>query len=528
MKKVLIPTKLDPVAADLLRERGGYTVVQDDGAPLDELAAAHGDAHALIVRSEKVTAAVIDRLPGLKAIIRAGAGYNTIDTKHARSRGIDVMNTPGANANAVAEEVIALILADARHLIAADRTTRAGKWEKRAYMGRELTGKVVGIVGIGSIGQMLMKRLAGFEVTLLGYDPALTEERARSLGLERVDLPELFARCDYVSLHLPENEQTRGMVNRELLAAMKEGATIVNCARAGVVDEEDLRAVRKEKDIRFLNDVYARDVAGPKSVADIADIMVPHIGANTIEANRNAAARAAQQLIEYDDKANLSFVVNRDVPAGLDEAYGELAFAVARLCRYMVGCRRKAVIRKIETSFYGNLDPYHEWLLIPVAAALLESADRSMEYATILQYLRSHGVAYQNRETDAEKRFENSITVDLQADVGDNRTCFASVRGTVTEGHIMISRINDFNKLYFEPYGHHNLIFTYDDRPGVLGRIASALAEQNINIDDVRNPHDQSGKRSLALLKVNQVVSDEVLDSIEKAIRADIAEYVYL
>ncbi len=311
MKKVLIPTKLDAVARETLSTHGGYEVVQDDAAEFTALAAQHSDAHALIVRSEKVTSEIIDAMPSLKVVIRAGAGYNTIDTEYARSKGIAVMNTPGANANAVAEEVVALMLADARHIVPADATTRAGQWEKKSYMGKEVTGKTVGIVGFGAIGQLVAKRLSGFDVNVLAFDPFLSAERLKELGAEPTDLSGIFEQCDYVSLHMPENDETRGIINATLLGCMKNGATLINCARSGIINEDDLRALKGEKGIRFLNDVYAKDAAGEKSVTDIADIMLPHLGASTVEANYNAASRAASQLIGYDEKGIDTYVVNR-------------------------------------------------------------------------------------------------------------------------------------------------------------------------------------------------------------------------
>ena len=192
MKKVLIPTKLDGVAKSMLENHGNYAVIQDESTDLDTLIQANSDVYALIVRSEKITAEVIDALPELKVIIRAGAGFNTIDTKYARTRGVDVMNTPGANSNAVAEEVAALMLADARHIIAADASTRAGKWEKSKFMGGELTGKTLGILGLGYIGRLLIRRLSGFDMKVIGFDPVISEDLARDMGVELVSLDELF------------------------------------------------------------------------------------------------------------------------------------------------------------------------------------------------------------------------------------------------------------------------------------------------------------------------------------------------
>lgn len=311
MKKVLIPTALDSVAKQILEDHGGYAVVQVPKCDVLQLVRDNPDVHALIVRSEKITAEIIDAAPQLKVVVRAGAGYNTIDIVHARAKGVDVMNTPGANSNGVAEEVVALMLADARRLIPADASCRAGKWEKTAFMGTEITGKTVGIVGLGYIGRLVVKRLSGFEPTFLGYDPGITMRQAAELGVKLVSLDELFSQSDYVTLHLPEIAETKGMVNRNLIGQMKPGATLINCARSGIVNEADLRALKAEKKIRFLNDVYPKDEEGPKSVADVADIMVPHLGASTREANFKAAEIAAQELIDLDDKGIAKAVVNK-------------------------------------------------------------------------------------------------------------------------------------------------------------------------------------------------------------------------
>jgi D-3-phosphoglycerate dehydrogenase len=310
MKKVLIPTKLDTVAAKILTGNGNYTVVQDDSIPLPELASANQDAYAIIVRSEKVTAEVIDALPELKVVVRAGAGFNTIDIEHARSKGVDVMNTPGANANAVAEEVVAMMLADVRHIVKADPSTRQGKWEKKSFVGREITGKTVGIIGLGAIGQLVAKRLSGFDVTLIGYDPIVPAERAKEFNVDFKSIEDIFREADFVTLHVPENDATRKMVGENLLSLMKPGATIVNCARSGIVDEQALREAKASKGIRFLNDVYDKDAEGEKSIADFAELMLPHLGASTVEAGFNAATRAAEEIIELDEQGVTKFIVN--------------------------------------------------------------------------------------------------------------------------------------------------------------------------------------------------------------------------
>ena len=522
MKKVLIPTKLQSIAQEILEENG-FTVVADSATPMDELIKAHPDTEALIVRSDKVTADVIDSLPNLKLVVRAGSGYNTIDTKHARRKGVDVMNTPGANANAVAEEVIALMLAYCRHVVPADASTRSGKWEKKKFMGRELANKTIGIVGLGNIGQLVAKRLAGFECTIIGYDPIVSKARARDLGIKCVSLEEVFAEADFVTLHIPETDETRGMINQDLLGRMKDGAVLVNCARAGVLVEDDLRELRKTKDIGFCNDVYPKDAEGEKSVADIADVMLPHLGASTIEANTNAARRAAEQLIAYAERGVTKFVVNKGVPEGLDEIYQQLAFEVAFIARRYLGIGKS--IRHIECSFYGELGEYSKWFLSPIVAGISADFDALNDPQEAEEYLKDKGVSYEVRGTDQSKGYGNSITIDLLE--GEELIRSVSMRGTVAEGKVMVSRINDFDNLYFQPQGN-SLLVCYSDRPGVLAAVTAAVAEAGINIDDIRAPQDPAAKKSLAVLKTNKPVPQTTVDKINAEVDAETAVAITL
>ena len=521
MKKVLIPTKLDKVAVKLL-ENKNYKVVCDHETPLLDLVKKNEDAEALIVRSEKVTSEIISLLPKLKTIVRAGAGYDNIDIKFARSKKIDVMNTPGANANGVAEEAIGMMLAVARHFVPGDKTTREGLWEKKKYDGTELAGKTVGVVGLGAIGQLVCKRLSGFDVKLLGFDPYISADRAKDLGLTVVSLEELFSKSNYVSLHVPETDETRGMVNERLLSLMPDGAAIINCARAGIIHEEDLRKLKPVKKLKFCTDVYPKDAPGEKSVKDIADIMLPHIGASTFESNFNAAKRAAEELIDLWEKGITRYIVNSIVPAELDEKYQELTYHMTRLARAWIGNKP---VRQVETSFYGKLEPFAQWMVSPIVSAVDPSFDIQSDPGEALSHLKEKGIDYILRKADNAKKYGESVTIELFC--GNEKLDRISIRGTVTEGAMMISRIDDFNKLYFDPTGN-NLFFKYMDRPAVLGKITSILGKASINIHDVRAPHNDKGDKSLAILKVDKPVDQNVVSEISKAIEAENAFYVNL
>jgi D-3-phosphoglycerate dehydrogenase len=509
MQKILIPTKLNTKAAELLRD-AGYNVVQDQETPLEDLIKSHSDVAGLIVRSEKITADVIDALPNLRLVVRAGAGYNTIDIKHARRNNVDVMNTPGANSNAVAEQVVGMVLAAYRHFIPADASTRAGKWEKKNFMGRELTNRTVGIVGLGNIGRLVLARLAGFNNRVLAYDPWISESRAEALGVTLCDLPTLFAESDVVTLHIPATEETHKMINKDLLGLLPDGAVVVNCARAEVLDEDDFRALKAEKKLVLCNDVYPKDAPGDKPIADIADILLPHLGASTQESNLNAATRAAEQTMDYFSKGVDRFVVNRGVPAGLDAEFQVLAYALSRVARACLGEGTQP--QRIETSFYGDLADYADWLLGPVVLGLFADFDPFFDQKAAADYLEEKGITWVNREVDSSKTYGASMTIDLFESRGES-LAKASVRGTLAEGNPMVSRINEFDKLYVDPRGH-SIVVAYEDAPGMLARITSVVARHNVNIEDIRCPHRPETGRSLAVLKVNQSVAKEVTDEI--------------
>lgn len=506
MKKVLIPTKLDNVAAEIL-QKNAYEVIQDNDSDLMTLALNNPDTEAMIVRSEKITAEIIDALPKLRCVVRAGAGYNTIDINYARRKNVDVMNTPGANANAVAEEVFAMALAAYRHLVPADISTRAGAWEKKNYMGRELSGKTLGIVGLGNIGQLVAKRSTGFDMKLIAYDPIISSAKAEEIGVKLVDLETLFAEADVITLHIPENNETRSLINKNLLSKVKQNTMLINCSRAGIVNEDDIRAIKAEKNLIFCTDVYAQDAPGPKPVADIADIMLPHLGANTYEANFTAAKRAAEQMIDYFEKSVTNFVVNKGVPDGLNAKYQQLAYKLAYVARLLIG--KNVPISQIRCSFYGDLNRYDKWFIAPICAALCENIDPQQAPEEALEFLKNRGIFYESRTVDELKKYGNAMTIDLET--GSSKV---SLRGTITENTLIITRIDDFHRIYLVPQGNI-LIVQYKDRPGVLAKITASIAEADINIEDIHAPRSSDGSSAMAMLITDKATPQSIVEKIQ-------------
>lgn len=516
MKKVLIPTKLDTVAAKTLAA-AGYTVVQDAEAPIDVQAAANTDTCILIVRSEKVTPEIMDMLPKLKIVIRAGAGFDNIDIAYARKKNIDVMNTPGANANGVAEEVVAMILACYRHLVPADNTTRQGLWEKKKYMGRELTKKTVGIVGLGNIGRLLAKRLQGFEPNLIGYDHFLAKQRAINIGVTPVPLEQIFEEADIISLHVPGGASTQNLVNAELLGKMKDGAMLINCSRYGVVDEEALAAVRASgKKIIYATDVHPKDAAGDKPSAAVADLILPHLGASTKEANFNAAKRAAEEAIAYFDSGDTSCVVNAEVPLGLNPMQLRLAKMLATLAR-LVGENKP--IRRADCTFSGSLRSFRKWFTPKLLEGLLPDAEKGLPPPMAEISMQELGVIYHAKEPLVGNVEEDSIVLEVMTESENGKHETMRVRGIVAENAPIISSVNEFRDLYFDLRGH--LLFVRcKDRPGVLARIASVLGDAEINIENLTAPIDHAVGETLAVIKTNKAVTDAQVSAVKTLVNA--------
>lgn len=513
--KILIPTKLDKAAAGTLIA-AGYDVVQNDSDPIDVQAEANPDAVGLIVRSEKVTPAVIDSMPGLKCIIRAGAGYDNIDYVYARNKGIDVMNTPGANSNAVAEEVIAMILAAYRYVVPADVTTRAGEWNKKKYMGRELTRKTVGILGLGNIGRLLVKRLQGFECTVLGYDHFLSKQRALNIGATPAEIDEIFANADIISLHVPGGPATKNLVNERLINLMKDGAMLINCSRYGVVDEDAIRAARAAgKNIIYCTDVHPKDTAAMQPSADVADILLPHLGANTREANKLAAMRAASQMEAYFTSGDTSCVINAEKPANLSAVHLQLAAMLGKLC-YQAGGGKP--IRKIECTFYNNLRAYRKWFTPWILQGAVPGAEQGLMPAAAELSLREHGIVFKAREPMDDRLYDDALTLDIYMEEKGEQVK-TSVRGMVVDGEPVVSRINNFDHLYAGLSGN-TLVLRYADRPGVIATISQIISQANINIENMVAPRDAVSGDSLAVIKTDNPVTTEQLDLIARAIAA--------
>ena len=314
MARILISEKIDPVCPRLFEEAGFEVDWRQNLAP-EELPGLIGQYEGLVVRSAtKVTAEVLARASRLKVVGRAGAGVDTIDVEAATRAGVLVMNTPGQNANAVAELVFGLMFALTRHIIAGCQSLKAGRWEKNRLSGTELLGKSLGLVGFGAIGRRVGLMAQGIGMNVLAYDPLLTENQIRAAGAKPLKLDELLTQSDFLSLHLPKTPATSNMIDREALGRMKPGAFLINCARGGLVNEVDLAEALKSGHLAGAAlDVFDREPPAPDNPLLALDnfICTPHLGASTAESQVNVAVAVARQMIAFFQNGSLEGAVNR-------------------------------------------------------------------------------------------------------------------------------------------------------------------------------------------------------------------------
>lgn len=311
--KVLVSDSLAEEGIEILQQAEGIEVDVKVGLSPQELKEIIPDYHGLVIRSAtKVTAEIIDAAKNLKVIGRAGAGLDNVDIPAATKRKIVVMNTPGGNTISVAEHTISLMFSLARHVPQATSSMKAGKWEKKKFMGMELYQKTLGIIGIGNVGAIVADRALGLKLKVIAHDPFVSKEKAQEMGVELVSLDELFQRADIITIHTPLIDETRGLINAASFEKMKEGVIIINCARGGIVVEEDLcQAIKKGKVRGAALDVFEKEPPGSCSLLELEEVIcTPHLGASTEEAQINVAVAVAEQISDYLLKGEIRNAVN--------------------------------------------------------------------------------------------------------------------------------------------------------------------------------------------------------------------------
>ncbi len=513
MPKVLIADALSPRAVAVFAERGVETDFKVGLKPA-ELAAIIGDYDGLAVRSAtKVTAEIIAAAGNLKIVGRAGIGVDNIDVPAATQRGIVVMNTPYGNSITTAEHTIALLFALAREIPAANASTQAGKWEKSRFMGVELAGKTLGVVGCGNIGSIVADRAQGLRMKVIAYDPFLSAERAVDLGVERVSLDELLGRADFITLHTPLTEQTRNLIDAAAFAKMKDGVRLINCARGGLVVEADLAAALDSGKVAGAAvDAFVEEPAPQSNPLFGRDNVVatPHLGAATSEAQENVAVQIAEQMSDYLLTGAVSNAVNMPSLTAEEAARLKPYMKLAEQLGSFAGQLTETEITAVEVTYEGAIAALNVKPLTAIALTGLLSPQLStinMVNAPVICRERNIRVS----ET-------------LRADPGDYQTLIRVAvtfegRPRAVEGTLFGDRprLVSVAGIPLEAELHGHVLYVRNaDKPGFIGALGRTLAAAEINIATLHLGRTAPGQDAILLAGVDQELSAALLDEVRR------------
>lgn len=508
---ILIAEPLAPGAVKLLQQQPGWNVIVSN--PKDY--AQHlSSAEALIVRSAvTVNGNVLSSAPKLRVIGRAGVGVDNVDLPAATSAGVLVMNTPGGNAVSVAEHTLALMLSLARSIPAASASTKAGKWEKRKFLGTELRGKTLGIVGLGSIGREVVKRAAAFEMRVIANDPYVNSQTAKDVGVDLVDLPTLYATSDYITLHTALTLESNRMLSHEAFAKMKPGVRIINCARGELIDQEALHeAMASGKVAGAALDVFEKEppAADDPLLAMEKLVATPHIGGSTEEAQETVGVRIAEQIVEYLKNGAALHAVN--LPALTPEQYktlapySQLAERLGTFATYIAEGNPKTV----RLTYFGKIAEYNTHLVrnAGLAGVLQRSMAGKANSINAMQIAGDRGLTVAERH-DKRVTHTDSVRLELETDRGV----------TAVEGAVVLdaARLLQVNGIACEaPLEGHLTYLQNEDVPGVIGYLGGVFGRNGINIATFSLGRRNIGAEAVAVIQTDQPVPDMVLSELLK------------
>ena len=509
MPKVLISDELSDAAVQIFRDRGvEVDFMPQLGKDPAKLAEIIGGYDGLAIRSAtKVTAAIIEKATNLRVIGRAGIGVDNVDIPAASARGIVVMNTPFGNSITTAEHAIAMMFACARQIPAADASTRAGKWEKSKFMGAEISGKKLGLIGCGNIGSVVASRALGLKMKVIAYDPFLSADRAMQLGVEKVEtVEELLKRADFVSLHVPKTAATANMLSAERIALMKPTARLINCARGGLVDEQAAAdALREGRLAGAAFDVFAEEPAKANPLFDAPNVVcTPHLGAATVEAQENVALQVAEQISDYLIDGAIQNALNAPSITAEEAPLLKPWVAVCEAVGAFAGQVTENAIKEIEIDYVGdvaqlNLKPLTATLVSALLKPLMGEGAVNMVSAPLVA--KERGIAISETRRDAQGAFGSYVKLSVVTEK-QTRAVAATVFSNGRPRFIQIKGID----LDAEPQ-KFMLYTTNEDTPGYVGALGSKLGSLGINIATFAMGRAEKGGEAIALLGVDAPVS---------------------
>ena len=517
MPKVLISDKLSQAAVDIFGQRGVEADFQPDlGKDPAKLAEIIGDYDGLAIRSAtKVTAEIIEKASNLKVIGRAGIGVDNVDIPVATQNGIVVMNTPFGNSITTAEHAIAMMFAVARQIPQASVSTMEGKWEKSKFMGVEITNKTLGLVGAGNIGSIVAARALGLKMKVIAFDPFLSSERAQKLGIEKFeDLGEMLGRADFVTLHLPKTEKTANILNADMIAKMKPGARLINCARGGLVDEDAVAEALKSGALAGAAfDVFAVEPAKENPLFDLPNVIcTPHLGAATSEAQENVALQVAEQMSAYLVDGAISNALNAPSVTAEEAPILKPWIDLAEVIGGFAGQCTEAPIKEIEIEYVGevgklNRQPLTSALTASLMKPLVGEGGVNMVSAPIVA--RERGINIAETRKDAQGAFGSYLRLVVTSEAQTR-----SVAGTIySDGRPRFIQIKGIN-LEAEPQ-RYMIYTTNTDEPGYIGKLGTKLGDLNVNIATFALGRAAKDGEAIALLGVDEEVDATTIAEIE-------------
>ncbi|MEO3428906.1 phosphoglycerate dehydrogenase [Pelagibius sp. CAU 1746] len=511
MPKVLISDKLSEKAAEIFRERGVEVDVKTGMTP-EELKACIGDYDGLAIRSAtKVTAEIIAAADNLKVVGRAGIGVDNVDIPAATGRGIVVMNTPDGNSITTAEHTIAMMLSLARQIPAANASTQAGKWEKSRFMGSELTGKVLGVIGCGNIGAIVADRAQGLRMRVIAYDPFLSPDRAADLDVEKVELDELLKRADIITLHVPMTDQTRGMIDAKALAKTRPGVRIINCARGGLVVEEDLKAAIESGHVAGAAlDVFTVEPAKENVLFGLEQVVAtPHLGASTSEAQEKVALQIAEQMSDYLVTGAITNALNMPSLTADEAKRLKPYMTLAEQLGSFAGQLTRTGLKSITIEYEGdvaehNTRPLTQVALCGLLTPMLDTVN--MVNAPHVARERDIDVAEVKHERDCD--YQTLIRMTVTTERGER-----SVAGTLFGG--TKPRVVDIKGISIEAaLTPHMLYITNEDKPGFIGALGTTLGDAGVNIATFHLGRAAQGQDAIALLELDGQIDPQTLEKV--------------
>lgn len=508
--RILVCDGLEKTGVDILRASAGAVVEERPDISADDLAGIIGDYDALIVRSKtKVTAALVERGASLKVVGRAGTGVDNIDVAAATRHGVVVMNAAAGNTVTTAEHTFAMLMSLARQIPQAVGSTKSGRWEKNRFLGVELSGKTLGIIGLGRIGSTVAERARAFGMAVLAFDPYFTPEAARDLGIGLVPLQDVLAGSDFITLHTPLTEDTRGIINREAIALMKPNVRIINCARGGLVDEEALAdAIREGRVAGAALDVFEQEPVSPANPLLSLDqvITTPHLGASTTEAQLSVATLIAEQVLDYLERGTVRGAVN--LPAVSAETLSVIGPYIT--LGQKIGLFQGQVfghdLREVEVAYSGEVTEHDtKPITQAIIAGLLSPVIERVNMVNASIVAEQRGIKISQSQSRRAQDFASLIRV--RAVTAERESEVAGAIFGRRDARIV--RINGFN-LEAIPNGHMLLLFNRD-LPGVLGRIATYIGERGVNISRLYLGRKKIGESALALIQIDEPMGEAAL-----------------